>query len=126
MGPQRWAYDGPEENIPSLIVELDALAVVHLIKNSKINFSLEPLLTDCKNLLRTFSNLQVEHVYREANQCTDALARIGSTSVDAYILFINPRWISYVPLKKRECLVTDLFLSNSSIPYLTKKKKLKV
>lgn len=45
MGPQRWAYDGQEENVPSLIVELDALAVVHLMKNSNINFSLEPLLT---------------------------------------------------------------------------------
>lgn len=80
---------------------------------------------DCKNLLRTFSNLQVEHVYREANQCTDALARIGSTSFDAYILFINPRRISYIPLIKRECLVPDLFLSNSSIPYLPPKKKKK-
>ena len=40
MGPQRWAYDGQEENVPSLIVELDALAVVHLMKNSNINFSL--------------------------------------------------------------------------------------
>lgn len=124
MGPQRWAYDGQEENVPSLIVELDALAVVHLMKNSNINFSLEPLLTRLQEPIEDLQ--QSEHVYREANQCTDALARIGSTSVDAYILFINPRWISYVPLKKRECLVTDLFLSNSSIPYLPPKKKKKI
>jgi len=34
--------------------------------------------------------LRVEHVYRKANRFANALARIGSTSVDAYILFINP------------------------------------
>lgn len=34
------------ENIHNLIVELDALAVVQLMKNSIANLSLEPLLTD--------------------------------------------------------------------------------
>ena len=69
------------ENIHNLIVELDALAVVQLMKNSIVNLSLEPLLTDCRLLLRKFPNLRVEHAYREANQCADALARIGSNSV---------------------------------------------
>ena len=42
----------PMENIHNLIVELDALAVVQLMKNSIVNLSLEPLLTDCRLLLR--------------------------------------------------------------------------
>lgn len=75
------------ENIPNLIVELDALAVVHLMKKSNNNFSLEPLLTDCRLLLNTFSSLQVVHMYREANWCADTLARLGSSSIDSFILF---------------------------------------
>ena len=78
------------ENIHNLIVELDALAVVQLMKNSIVNLSLEPLLTDCRLLLRKFPNLRVEHAYREANQCADALARIGSTSDVPFILFAHP------------------------------------
>ena len=45
------------ENIHNLIVELDVLAVVQLMKNSIVNLSLEPLLTDCRLLLRKFPNL---------------------------------------------------------------------
>ena len=78
------------KNIHNLIIELDALAVVHLMKNSIVNFSLEPLLTDCRLLLRKFPNIRIEHVYREANQCTDALARIGSTSDVPFFLFAHP------------------------------------
>ncbi|KAL0016461.1 hypothetical protein SO802_003530 [Lithocarpus litseifolius] len=78
------------ENIHNLIVELDALAVVQLMKNSITNFSLEPLLIDCRLLLRKFPNLQVEHAYMEVNQCADALARIGNNSNVPFILFGHP------------------------------------
>ena len=78
------------ENIHNLIIELDALAVVHLMKNSIVNFSLEPLLTDFRLLLRKFPNLRIEHMYKEANQCTDVLARIGSTSDVPFFLFAHP------------------------------------
>ena len=53
--------------IENLIVELDALAIVHLLRNSAANLALEPLLSDCKNLLRTFPRTRIEHVFREAN-----------------------------------------------------------
>ena len=78
------------ENIYNLIVELDALAVVHLMKNSITNLSLEPLLTDCRLLLKKFPTLQIVHAYRKANQCTDVLARIGSVNNVPFILFALP------------------------------------
>ena len=78
------------ENIHNLIIELDALAVVHLMINSFVNFSLEPLLTNCRLLLKKFPNLRIEHMYREANQCADALACIGSTSDVPFLLFAHP------------------------------------
>ena len=83
------------ESIHNLIIELDALAVVHLMKISIVNFSLEPLLTDCRLLLRKFPNLRIEHMYREANQCADALARIGSNSDVPFILFAHPPLVVY-------------------------------
>ena len=78
------------ENIHSLIVELDDLAIVQQMRNSIANLSLEPLFTDCRLLLRKFPNLRVDHAYREANQCADALARIGSNSDVPFILFAHP------------------------------------
>ena len=78
------------EIIHNLIVELDALSVVQLMKNSIVNLSPKPLLTDCRLLLRKFPNLRVEHAYRKANQCTGALARIGSNSDVHFILFAHP------------------------------------
>ena len=54
-----WAFrDGlllaKDQEIENLIVEIDALAVVHLMHNCTVNQSLEPLLTDCRNLLKLF------------------------------------------------------------------------
>ena len=79
-----------DEKISNLIVELDALAIVHLMRNSNSNLSLEPLFIDCRLLLKKFLNLGVMHVYREANWCADALARIGSSNNEPFILFALP------------------------------------
>ena len=35
--------------IENHIVELDALAIVHLLRNSIANLALDPLLSNCKN-----------------------------------------------------------------------------
>ena len=90
MGFQDGLIFAKDENIPNLIVELDALAVVHFMKKSNNNFSLEPFLIDCRLLLNTFPGLQVVHAYREANWCADTLARLGSSNVDSFILFSYP------------------------------------
>ena len=79
-----------DEKISNLIVELDDLAIVHLMRNSNSNLSLEPLLIDCRLLLKKFLNLQVVHVYREANWCADTLERIGSSNDKPFILFALP------------------------------------
>ena len=65
--------------IENLIVELDALAIVHLLRNS-----------DCRNLLRTFPRTQIEHVFREANQCVDALTKLGAKFSTMYVSFVIP------------------------------------
>ena len=79
-----------DQEIENLIVEIDALAVVPLMHNSAINHSLEPLLTDCMNLLKTFSNMRIEHTFQEANRCADAMSKLGNSSDVVYGLFQSP------------------------------------
>ena len=61
-----------------------------LMKNNTENLLMEPLLTDCRNLLSKIPNKQIAHIYREANQCADALAKIGACSVGSFVDFLYP------------------------------------
>lgn len=47
-----------EMDLNNLIVELDALSVAILINNNIANLLLEPLLTNCRNLLKVIPNKQ--------------------------------------------------------------------
>ena len=58
---------------------MDAKFLVYLVSNPfVVNLMLKPLLTDCKNLIETFSNSLVAYVFREANSCADRLVRMGT------------------------------------------------
>ena len=74
----------------NLIVELDTLSVVLLTTDNTANLLMEPLLTDCRNLLKEIPNKQIVHAYREANQCIDALAKLGATSLSSFAVFFSP------------------------------------
>jgi len=64
--------------IPYLEVELDARFVVDIILSSSMpNRAYSPFLNDCMSLLTRFQQVQVNHIFREANSCTDALAKRG-------------------------------------------------
>ena len=52
-----------EMGLNSLIVELDALSVVLLMTNNNVILLMEPLLTDCRNLLKEIPNKQIVHAY---------------------------------------------------------------
>ena len=67
---------------------MDALSVILLMKNNTVNLLMKPLLTDCKNLLSEIPNKQIVHIYKEANQCADALAKLGASSVDSFVIFL--------------------------------------
>ena len=79
-----------EMGFNNIIIEMDALSVVLLMKNNTANLLMEPLLTDCRNLLSEIPNKQIVHIYREANQCADALAKLGANSVDSFVIFLYP------------------------------------
>ena len=79
-----------ELGLQHLIIELDALSVVMLMNNETENLLMEPLLTDCRNLLKDIPNKRVVHAFRETNQCADALAKLGSQSLYSFVVFCNP------------------------------------
>ena len=79
-----------ELGLQQLIIELDALSVVILMNNETENLLMEPLLTDCRNLLKEIPNKRVVHAFREANQCADTLAKLGSQSLYIFSVFCNP------------------------------------
>ena len=60
-----------------------------MISSDNANLLMEPLLFDCKSLYRAIPNKQIQHVYREANQCADALARLGSSVVSSFFVFVE-------------------------------------
>lgn len=73
----------------NLIIELDALSIVMLMNNETENIMMEPLLSDCRNLMKQIPNKRVIHSYRKANQCVDTLAKLGAQSFIHFVVFCN-------------------------------------
>ena len=78
--------------INHLHVELDAqVVVVNLVLSNKaINNSCAALLNDCRYLLEQFQHVEVTHVFREANKCTDNLARAGCSLLGNFVVLDAP------------------------------------
>ena len=74
----------------SLIVEMDALSIVQLRGNNTVNMLMEPLLFDCKNLLKAIPNKWIENGYLKANQCANVLAKMGTSSNFIFVVFVEP------------------------------------
>ena len=80
-----------EMGLNSLVIELDVLSVVLLMTNNSANLLMEPLLTDCRNTCGgKYPIKQIVHAYREANQCIDALTKLGATSLSSFTVFLCP------------------------------------
>ena len=57
---------------------MDATVVVDLIvQNLSNNILLKPLLFECKTLLDKIPHNAIIHIFKEANQCVDFLAKKG-------------------------------------------------
>ena len=79
--------------IENICIEMDIEFIVHLVSSpSVVNLMLETLLTDCRNLIKTFHNHTIAHVFREANGYADYLACMGADlnhDFDVHLLY-NP------------------------------------
>ena len=78
-------------NIESLVVELDAQAVVDVMKNNVyVNNVVSPILDDCRHLVACFQQVQFKYCYRQANRCADLLARMGAVQERDFMSFVSP------------------------------------
>lgn len=79
-------------NLSSVIVELDAKALVNALNNPALNNSVvSPLFDDCKHLASQIPRLVFRNIYREANSCADHLANIGRLQRLDFVLYTSPR-----------------------------------
>ena len=77
--------------IPFLEVECDAKIVTDLLLSNLLpNKTYTPLLLDYRSLLTRFQQIKLNHTYREANSCTNAMARVGCLQQDNFVVFNNP------------------------------------
>lgn len=72
-------------------VELDAKVVVDwMTDRTRDNITYSILISDYKYLMNLISTMVVKHCYREANQCTDKLTRLGGTQQLEFSIFECP------------------------------------
>nr|POE73260.1 putative ribonuclease h protein [Quercus suber] len=77
--------------VPVLAIELDAKLVVELLKKDVENPNgISVLVADCREGLKEIPMVRIQHCYREANKCADALAHRGVTLKQDFTIFIDP------------------------------------
>ena len=77
--------------LPVVIVELDVQLLVDLLKKDDgQSNSYGALLSDCKAGLWQIPMVHVQHCFREANKCTDALARRGALLPQDFVVYLDP------------------------------------
>ena len=78
-------------NIHSLIVELDAKAIVDVLEKSQyVNNVISLILDDCRLLASCFHHIRLQHYYRQANWCAGSLARLSASQDLDFILYDSP------------------------------------
>ena len=74
----------------AVVVELDVIAAALLISsNACTNGDFSILVDDCRDLLLQLPQVQILHCFRDANGCANALACLGSASLDVEFSFVT-------------------------------------
>ncbi|GLT71848.1 hypothetical protein SLA2020_438390 [Shorea laevis] len=67
-----------QRNIHNLIVEVDSMVAAQLLGSGiSSHHPFYTLILDCREILSRIPRTSIQHVYREANQCADALTGIA-------------------------------------------------
>ena len=61
-----------------------------LHKEDRNQNGLDAILGDCKAGLRDIPMVKIQHCYREANKCDDALVRRGALLSQDFVIFLEP------------------------------------
>lgn len=75
-------------NILGLVIELDAESIVNVLQKSSYAYNIISLiLGDCRLLISHMQRTQIKHCFRQANHCTDSLARFSFSQTFDFLLF---------------------------------------
>ena len=78
-------------NLENVIIELDAKLLVDLLmKDERSSNGNEVITADCKEGLKRIPRVRIQHCFREANKCANALARRGAVSPNDFVVFQFP------------------------------------
>nr|POE84745.1 putative ribonuclease h protein [Quercus suber] len=78
-------------NLTNVIIELDAKFVVDLLQNEEGRKNgNEVIIADCREGLKKISRVRVQHCFREANMCANALVRKGAFLSQDFVIFHSP------------------------------------
>ena len=78
-------------NLLAVIIELDSKLVVELMKKELDNPNgIDVLVTYCRDSLKAIPCVRIQHCYREATKCADALARWGALLNQDFSIFLEP------------------------------------
>lgn len=71
-----WMACKRDVNLKPLVVEVDDLMVRNLVNcNIDVTPSYNAIVNDCRSLLRSLEVREVDHIYREGNNCADFMAK---------------------------------------------------
>jgi len=78
-------------NLENVIIELDVKLVVDLLmKDERSSNGNEVIIADYKEGLKRIPRVRIQHCFREANKCANALARKGAVSPHDFVVFPFP------------------------------------
>ncbi|GLT46248.1 hypothetical protein SLA2020_200190 [Shorea laevis] len=77
-----------QRNIRNLVVETDSSVAVQLLSHCvSSNHPLYSLILDCREILSRIPQTSIQHAYREANQCADALTTMAHSQPVDFVSF---------------------------------------
>lgn len=81
-------------NIEKIEIECDSILVVQMVKGDITPYAyVSNVINPCRSLLGAFKEFKINHVYREANQAADALAKHGRLIPDFVVFELPPDFI---------------------------------
>ena len=116
-------------NLTNVIIELDTKLVVDLLQNEEGRKNgNEVIIADYREGLKKILRVRVQHCFREANMCANALARRGTFLSQDFVIFHSPHlmflfWLvlMLLGLCMSEHTLFFMFLSEWSSPVYQKK-----
>lgn len=107
---EAWAlWDGLKTaidmEIDKLMIELDCKVFLDLVwGGSDLNLKLKPIILNCRRMCRAFKEVRATHIFREADQAADLLAKEAR---EAGAAVLGCRILTDPPEELRSILISD-------------------